>query len=280
MHDPLAFLDAAVQKYQPKHVIGLFSGGHDSLVATHVASRHPAFSFACHINTGIGIEQTRIFVRETCADWGVPLREYCAADYCQADGTPDPQVYRDLVIERGFPGPSMHSKMYQRLKEKALRMMIRDLDRTSHDGVLLISGIRRDESERRMAHEYDDQVWEGQKRWVAPIYPFSKLDVMAYIRAHGLPRNPVSDNLHMSGECLCGAFAKPGEFANLALWYPDTAAHIAGIERDVRAAGHEWGWEQRPPRGYRKDQMRLEFASPLCSSCILTHLYDDEERPA
>lgn len=275
-HDPLAFLDVAVQKYRPKHVIGLFSGGHDSLVATHIASRHPAFSFACHINTGIGVEETRTFVRETCADWGIELREYHAADYRRGDGTADPQIYADLVRERGFPGPGMHFKMYQRLKERALRMMIRELDRTPHDGVFLVSGIRRDESERRIAHSYDDQVWEGQKRWVAPIYPLSKLDVTAYIRDHGLRRNPVSDNIHMSGECLCGAFAKPGELAHLAFWYPDAAAHIADIERDVRAAGHEWGWEQGPPRGYRKDQMRFDFASPLCSSCVLTHLRDEE----
>ena len=58
-------LDQAIAACKPKAVFGLFSGGHDSLTATYVASQHSAFTAAVHINTGIGIEATREFVRKT-----------------------------------------------------------------------------------------------------------------------------------------------------------------------------------------------------------------------
>lgn len=100
---PLEILDKYVSALKPLYVIALFSGGHDSMVATHVASQHPEFDFACHLNTGIGIEQTRDFVRGTCEEWKIELREYHASEYVQRCGKPDPQIYEELVIERGFP---------------------------------------------------------------------------------------------------------------------------------------------------------------------------------
>jgi tRNA(Ile)-lysidine synthase TilS/MesJ len=43
--------DALASQKSVSHLFGLFSGGHDSLCATHVASRHPRFTRAAHINT-------------------------------------------------------------------------------------------------------------------------------------------------------------------------------------------------------------------------------------
>ena len=62
---------------------------------------------------------------------------------------------------------------------------------------------------------------------------------------HRLPSNPVVDLLHMSGECLCGSFARPGELAEISLWYPRAAARIFELERRVLEAGsppRPWGW--------------------------------------
>ena len=51
----------AVAIHSPTHVFGLFSGGHDSLVACHVLSQsdHPTWSVV-HINTGIGVRETSL----------------------------------------------------------------------------------------------------------------------------------------------------------------------------------------------------------------------------
>ena len=40
----LKLIDDAIEKYKPARILGLFSGGHDSLTAVHVAARHPQFS--------------------------------------------------------------------------------------------------------------------------------------------------------------------------------------------------------------------------------------------
>jgi 3'-phosphoadenosine 5'-phosphosulfate sulfotransferase (PAPS reductase)/FAD synthetase len=68
-------IEEAVKQFSPIRVYGLFSGGHDSLCATHLVSQTAHFDGAVHINTGIGIEETRQFVRDTCEQMGWPLDE-------------------------------------------------------------------------------------------------------------------------------------------------------------------------------------------------------------
>lgn len=262
-------LQDAIEQYNPRYVIALFSGGHDSLVATHVASRHPKFSFALHLNTGIGVRETRDFVHDTCKSWGIELREYKASEYMGADGTPDAQIYRDLVLEQGFPGPAMHHKMFQRLKERPLRQAIRDLDRLPSDKTLLVSGRRRDESERRMRMTKPIETWEGTKVFCSPIWRFTKSDIYDYIEKFSLDRNEVADKLHGSKECLCGAFAHDGEMEELRLWYPEAAAEILSLQEEVMRK-FPWGWGERPPANWRQEkagQLCL-LENVLCSSCL------------
>ncbi len=267
-------LDDYINQHDPRYVIALFSGGGDSTVSTHVSAQHPRFSFALKIDTGIGVPQTNEFVRSTAAKWGIELREYRAVDYVRADGTRDPQVYRDLVLKWGFPGPAGHGLMFQRLKERALRHALRDLELKRGEVVFLISGCRSDESARRMANTDEFQKWEGQKYFVAPIWDWTKADVNTYIRENGIHPNPVTKVIHKSGECLCGAFAKPGELEELRTWYPDVAAEIEQLEHDARAAGFPWGWEGAPPKWFTRHSRGQDFLpgmipeGVLCSSCI------------
>ena len=265
-------LQQAIDKYQPTHVIGMFSGGHDSLVATHIAAQHPRFSFAAHMNTGIGIEQTRNFVRDTCREWGIELREYRADEYVRADGQPDPQVYEEMVAEYGFPGPPMHKKMYARLKERPLRHMLRDLGTPRGARIILVTGIRADESTRRMAHTKAIQEWEA-KVWVAPIWDWAKRDVYEYIKERDLKRSWVADILHMSGECLCGAFAHEGELEEIRQWFPERAAEIDHIQERVMQR-FPWGWEDRPPEWWMPHENGQEFIPGLepeilCTGCVM-----------
>lgn len=270
----------AVVRHDPSHVVALFSGGHDSLVATHIASQHPRFSFACHINTGIGIPKTRTFVRETCDEWGIELREYRAAENTKADGTPDPQIYEEIVAEHGFPGPSQHSRMYIRLKERPLEMMLRDLDRNRMDRVLLITGVRSAESTRRMGHVAVEQKW-GSKYWIAPLLGWTKTDVTNHITKYGLRRNLVVDLLHMSGECLCGAFAHKytGERREIEAYFPEVGAEIDRIEAVAHDNGHHWDWDDEGPTE-RSKMLAAGQMEMMCMSCDaldrLRELEDDD----
>ena len=237
----------------------LFSGGNDSTVLTHLMKEEA--DWAVHINTGIGIEQTRQYVRDTCRMWGLPLME---------KHPPAGSTYRELVLDQGFPGPGHHFKMYQRLKERGLRQVRKELVKhPRRERVIFLAGRRREESQRRMNVPEFDRV--GSIVFVSPLVNWTKADLNTYRTMFGdaIPRNEVSDNLHMSGECLCGAFAKKGELDEIAWWYPDTAAEIHALEAEVLATGKfeekrcKWGWGDN-------GDLKYEAASKsglLCSSC-------------
>ncbi|WP_207760620.1 phosphoadenosine phosphosulfate reductase family protein [Mycolicibacterium sphagni] len=229
----------------------LYSGGNDSTVLTHLV--RDRVDCAVHANTTIGIEETRQFVRNTCAAWGLDLIERTA-----------PTTYRDLVLERGFPGPAMHFKMYQRLKERALDQVRSDLILDSRrQRVLFIAGRRRSESKRRATIPLYEK--DGSAIWASPLAMWTKLDMNTYrLMAGDVPINPVSEKLHMSGECLCGSFAKPGELEEIRFWYPETAEAIDQLQAEVVAAGHgepfcRWGHGQGAPPA--------RATGRLCTSC-------------
>lgn len=258
-------LDSVAEEHRASGVWSLFSGGDDSLATAIVTSRAKSFRGCLHIDTGIGIPETQDFVIETCKRQGWPLKVYRAADQGQS--------YESLVIERGFPGPAMHFKMYNRLKERALRAFVRDYKTQLHDRLVLSTGIRRDESRRRMGRTQQISR-DGVKIWANAIYIWSKFDCLDAIVRAGVPRNPVVELLHMSGECLCGSFAKPDELKEIALWYPDTAARIRTLECAAKAAGHRaCVWGQRPPRERKRQPASVDSAGrrvgPLCQQCEL-----------
>lgn len=229
----------------------LFSGGNDSTTLAHLFKS--TATHAIHANTTIGIESTRQFVRDTCEAWGIPLIEKVA-----------PTSYRELVIERGFPGPAMHFKMYQRLKERCLDAARADLgvSNSRTKAAVFIAGRRRQESKRRADVPLSER--DGSVIWASPLAFWTNLDLNTYrLMFPAIPRNTASDTLHMSGECLCGAFAHPGELDEIGYWFPDMRTEIESLQDEVRAAGHPepfctWGHGQggAPSR-----------SGTLCSSC-------------
>jgi 3'-phosphoadenosine 5'-phosphosulfate sulfotransferase (PAPS reductase)/FAD synthetase len=230
----------------------LFSGGNDSTVLAHLFK--DVATHAAHANTGIGVEQTRQFVRDVCTAWGLPLIE-----------KHPPVSYRELVIDQGFPGPAMHFKMYQRLKERCLEQVRRDLVKNGRkERVVYIAGRRRAESARRAdvpLHERNRSVI-----WASPIAMWTKPDMETYRHMMGdVPVNPASVALGMSGECLCGAFAKPGELDRIGNLFPEVRAEIEDLECAARNAGHRepfcrWGHGEGTPSWK---------AGPMCTSCTL-----------
>lgn len=243
-----AILNQAFAEHAVAAMFGLFSGGHDSLVATHLASQHPRFTAAAHMNTTIGIEATRRFVRSTSEAYQWRLREFLP-----------PATYREIVLEHGFPGPGGHRFMYIRLKERSVRQLVREAKTRRADRIMLVTGVRLSESTRRMGN-VEPIARDRAQLWVAPILHWTDDDKDEYMALHSLPRNPVVDRLCMSGECLCGAFAKPEEMAELEEAYPEVAEELRGLERDAAAAGVYARWGKRPGR-------RVGTTGAMCSSC-------------
>lgn len=258
-------LESTAGEYLASGVWSLFSGGDDSLATALVTSQAIGFRGCLHIDTGIGIPETQQFVIETCRRQGWPLLIYRAKDYGQN--------YDALALRYGFPGPGSHFRMFIRLKERALDAFIREHKTRRCDRLILSTGARSTESERRMGHVQTVRR-DGVKVWVNPLDTWSKRDCLDLIESAGVPRNPVVELLHMSGECLCGCFAKPGELKEIALWYPKTAERIRELERQV-ASSHPRAcvWGRRPSRE-RKRQLAERTSTgrkvgPLCQQCEL-----------
>lgn len=279
-----AVLDRVLAAFPVVATIGLFSGGNDSVVVNHLF-RHRVDAIA-HVNTGTGIRETTQHVRDVAAAWGLPLHELHPK-----------HSYRNLVLGnvlstrgknigrqvwKGFPGPAGHSVMYRRLKDEPLQRLRGQIigRRGRTHNVVYLGGMRWAETDRRFrnAEEVDR---EGSLLWVSPIVHWTDDHMREYRARHrctlphqhadhmlcrpdALPLNEVTVHLHMSGECLCGAFAKPGELEEIEFFYPHAAKPLRDLQREVEAAGLvACKWGQRPPgeRTHRRP------AGRLCAKC-------------
>lgn len=240
----------------------LFSGGNDSTTLLHMMKSLGLVTHTVHANTGIGIEQTRQFVRDTSAEYGIPLVE---------EHPPPHRTYEALVLKEGFPGPAKHYKAYQWLKESCLDAARKPLGvhRSRTKRALYIAGRRRAESDRRT----DVPMFEadGSVIWASPMVPWTKLDLRTYrLMNPEIPHNTVTDLIHHSGECGCGSFAEAWELEEWGDWFPEFRTEVERLEAliadrtDIPAERKRWGWgpwrgKVRPPRG----------ASRLCGACAL-----------
>lgn len=278
-------LDEALATYPIVGTYWLSSGGNDSAIVGHLLRGR--YDAVLHVNTGTGIPETTQYVRDVAVAWGDTLHELHPRN-----------SYRDLVMGRvlatrgpnagkravwqGFPGPVGHRVMYRHLKDEPLmafrRSIVGDEGRTRK--VIYLGGMRWAETERRFRNaEAIDQ--DGAIIWVSPIVHWTDAHMREYRARHrcqqqhdhaehrlcfdgALPLNEVTEHIHMSGECLCGAYAKPGELDEIAFFYPDTAATLRDLEYQAERAGiPACRWGQKPPGGGDATSP----AGRLCSSC-------------
>lgn len=261
-------VERALDQYRPVKTFLLFSGGNDSLAL--LESMHRYADAIVHMNTGCGIPEAHEFARTVAATYPIPFLEYRP-----------PVDYRTLVLTKwkGLPGPGMHNIVYQRLKERCIEQLWRE-HRTGRRGerYVLLSGIRRAESPRRKNRK---EAIERKKTrvFVKPLFDWTNEETRAYRIDRGLPENPVAANLHMSGECLCGAMADQddarGERAMIRFFYPEFDAWLSEIEAEAQERGLpycEWG-VRRPDADDDDDD-----GGDLCASCARRQerLFDPE----
>lgn len=254
----------------------LFSGGHDSLCAVHMASQHPRFTGdVYHIDTGIGAKYTRGFVNRVCEKFGWRLHVLKSKD-----------TYEKYVSQIGFPGPGRHQFVYNRLKDRCVYEITKGPLRR-----LLITGCRSEESVRRMGHVEPVKVGElvnrkipfnpdkfrlsadgvvthrkatvNRKRiWTAPCHDWSKAEQALYMDEFGLPVNRFKVAVGMSGECGCGCFAAPGEKELWREHAPEVVEKIDRLAVMCRERNLPCEWGKRP-----EGKLVLAETGPMCTSC-------------
>jgi len=250
--------------------VALVSGGMDSTVAAHVAVRWGPADLLVYLDTGTGLDDNREYVEQLADTLGVQL------------WTLRTKVsYEDRVDQHGFPGPSQHSRMYRSLKERQIgRLATLSSGRGNKSDLHLYTGVRRQESQRRMANVEPDQ--DGPRwTWHAPIHDWSKAECRQYVDQFDLPRNPLWDDLGRSGDCFCGCFASPEE--KLDLEAAGQIEHADWLRNLESKSDHDdergvWGWGELSKAEIRAERVGDDQMT-LCSTCGVT-LPDGGERAA
>lgn len=271
----------------------LFSGGNDSTILGHLMRGH--YDAVLHVNTGIGIPKTTQYAHDVTTAWGETFHELHPKNTYEnlvlgkviAGSGPNAGV---RPIWKGFPGPAGHKVMYRQLKHEPLMRFRagvlgdqRRLSRAERRRIMFLGGMRWAETERRFRNAEAIDV-DGSIVWVSPIVHWTNAHMAEYRARHrcqidhehaehrlctpdALPLNEVTEHLHMSGECLCGAYAKPGELDEIEFFYPEMAARLRSLETEAEAAGMPYcRW------GQPNSKQQPGAAGRLCSSCTVSQL--------
>ncbi|MEE4419605.1 hypothetical protein [Streptomyces bugieae] len=247
---------------------GLYSGGRDSVNTAHLLRKYMKdralfrhfFRGIIHVNTGTAIAETTQHVREAVPAWGMQLTEltprvnYLDLVLGNVRATTGPNIGRSVWL--GFPGPGTlpHSVMYTRLKDQPLQAFRRQMvgSEGTRRKVMYVGGMRWDESDKRFRNAEEVDV-DGGIVWVSPVVHWTNAHMREYRARYrcekthkhqphrmcgdeALPVNPVTENLHMSGDCACGVYAKAEEKDERRFFYPEHGAEIDRWEKTVRDA--------------------------------------------
>lgn len=258
----------AIAEYSPYAIVLMFSGGDDSLTAYHVSKflGIPVTHFM-HGVTNTGIVETSDFARSVGEQSGLRYIEANAGN-----------AFSDYVLRKGFfgVGNNAHAMAYHILKHRRFRAALSQNIRHARPGrnILLINGARKQESNNRKRSMINPIKTDGSNIWVNLINDWTKLDCLNFL--DGQKRNPVTEILHRSGECLCGTMQSLETRKEVSFWFPYWGKQIDTLEKEACKRGFCWGWgEDLPPaikaQKAREKQVKngqLEFL-PMCQNCTL-----------
>jgi len=268
-------INKAIKDYKPKAIFMMFSGGDDSRCAYEVATalNIPLTHFVFG-NTRTGIPDTTDYVREFSLSSGLP--------YIEADAG---EAYEDYVTRKGFfgRGEKAHSFAYHVIKASQFRKAASSIrHRRRNFNILLINGARQTESENRsknLTDIYNVDPAATSNIWVNIIHHWEKKDCLDFLADCKSRRNPVTEALCRSGECMCGTMQSKEERNEAAFFFPEWGRWLDDIRRRVMIdKGFTWDWGEHISN-YAKAKMngQMEFEQfadftpefqPACMDCI------------
>lgn len=239
-----AFTDAVLSEIDdrnPDWVFAEVSGGHDSTAMLYAAANSDELEIdaVVHLNTGIGVEYTREYVREQCARLGLP--------YIEGIQPKKERRYGPRFIKHGAPGANPIAHNIHRIDGK---QDVEDKLVQSYEGeIAILTGVSRYESQRRKKTVAQSGIQEDNRHdWVVyagPVAEYTGSEMNDVLDRHDVDRNPAADLLDSSGECLCAAFAS---FWDLAYIWQIEPSLVIGIWHLMALANQYWA-EYREEHG-------------------------------
>ena len=239
MSNPNPIIQEAIERAgnpEKYRLVVMFSGGKDSLTVAHYC----AFTLGLNIelvylNTGIGTTENRDYVLGVAKKYNWKLTEI----------HPLPHETYEIYVKRfGFPRQGMHGAVMGYLKYHPLRKWNREQKKIKGDNIILISGRRKAESKRRSNRKtYSKTVNIVDGMLIcAPLWNWTDSQVWQYLHDNNIDKNsdlcPVYKTLHMSGDCLCGAFSRQDESRLISIFHKDLSDKIKALEDKY---GGSWG---------------------------------------
>ena len=107
---------------------------------------------------------------------------------------------------------------------------------------------------------------------------------MKYYIENDIKRSPVYDTLHISGDCLCGCFAKKEELKLLQMFHPEVFNEIKRLEKKLMEEGREyakryktWGGCKTQGLATENTEAQSQIESFLCNDCFLDRSTTDDD---
>jgi len=234
-----------VEKYYIKSLVCCFSGGKDSLVATHytlkeLAGMSPRLeTYVVYVDTTVMLPGTTEFVEEISATLGWNLRIL------------RPEIdFWTWVGEKKMPMPSMHRRWCcAKLKLDPIKDFVKDLPPQRAE----VTGLRRDESERR---KNMPQHFFLKKSWVwkyAPIIDWTEKDVLRYMKRNDLVMPP-NYRMGIKETCLCGAYSNKKQMEIVRGKFPEFFQKFVELEAQFKSGGAAFYFQNKPQ--YAKDFLK------------------------
>jgi 3'-phosphoadenosine 5'-phosphosulfate sulfotransferase (PAPS reductase)/FAD synthetase len=239
-----------VRHYGIEQVVCCFSGGKDSLVATHYTMRELGRvqipKYVVWVDTTIMIPPAREFVEAVCTRYGWSLRIL------------HPQrTFEEFVLEGHRKGSKGWGMPTPRRRWCSFALKLEPIARfcASLPGrVGVVTGLRRWESNRRRNMRQVFYIVRSDSRFglkpvgtwnYAPILDWTDSQVEAYIARHGLPRPPWYEH-GIKETCACGVYMTRRERLALAIHYPEFFKRFVDLEGRFRSGGCAFYSNYRP----------------------------------
>ncbi len=252
MNSPQQILTNAIEIWQPKSLVSLYSGGYDSAVTTHLLHRldtHGLPVRVAAIDTQLAADGWREYVTDVADKQGWDFQIY--------ESQKAWQQFLTLAVHQGCPRTrKMHTYVFQKLKGRiieAIHMAMKEqLAQERHltkgeirsAKTLFVSGMRRAESVFRKEAAEVQRIGHSNRIFAAPIVHWSQEECDIYRIENGLPDNPFYDTVKGSGDCQCNW----GDFISLETlreYSPKLAAGNVALIDNLSRDLHGFGWDSR-----------------------------------